>query len=94
MAEPKTYINGILTNSHSFGDGSEIIKLGIPVTSKRDGVEFDNIAALEKQLRAAAKNGWVNLVISPRLNQEKNKTHSIYVDTYEPKAAPAQGEIP
>lgn len=93
MAE-KQYINGILTNSHRFGDGSEIIKLGIPIRSKKDGVEFDNIAALEKQLRAAAKNGWVNLVISPRMKPEKNKTHSIYVDTYEPKPSPPGDETP
>lgn len=94
MAE-KQYINGILTNFHKFeGDGGEIIKLGIPLISKtQDGVEFDNIAALEKQLRASAKNGWVNLVISPRLKQSKGKTHSIYVDTYEPKTAP-QGDTP
>ena len=93
MAE-KQYINGILTNSHRFDDGSEIIKLGIPIRGKtKEGVEFDNLAALEKQLRAAAKNGWTNLVIAPRCEPAKGKTHSIYVDTYEPKTAP-QGDTP
>lgn len=86
--QPKQYINGILTNFHRFGDGNEIVKLSIPIRGKtKEGVEYDNLAAFEKQLRAAAKNGWVNLSISPCREPKKNKTHNIIVDTFEPKSA-------
>lgn len=88
MAE-KQYINGCFLLEHVFQDGGRIIKLRVPK---------DNVAGFCDQLKAAATDNGINLVISQlregRVSPKSGKlyaTHTLYVDTYQPneQAAPA-----
>ena len=82
MSTQKTYINSVFINEKTFNDGGSILKVSIPA---------DKIDAFAAQLKAAADEGWVSLVISRTRNPVTSKTtgrvistHSLAVDTWKP----------
>jgi hypothetical protein len=83
MSQPKQYLNGCFINSHKFNDGGEILKLWIPA---------GNLEGFCAQLKAVDGPRGTRLCISalrsPNVSKTSGKviaTHSIYVDTYEPR---------
>lgn len=81
MSEPKTYCDGIIIKTKRFDDGGEILKVSVKVD--------DLIAFLNKH----NSNGWVNLDIVKRREAggpKKDVTHSVVLNTFKPKDAPAQ----
>ena len=91
MATNKTYIHGVFITEKTFNDGGSILKVNIPQ---------DKIAALAKQLDAAAVGGWTRLVISklrePKVNANGNTiaTHSLAVDDWQPNRPTQQPAAP
>lgn len=83
MAEQpkKQYINGIWIRSHKFQDGNEVLNISV------SGNSIDELSATLKGL--AKETGWARLVISPRKTPDEKSTHSIFVDTFKPKAKDA-----
>lgn len=75
MAGDKVYVPMSSAKQHTFKDGGAILKLGF----KAD----DLIAFVTKH---ANERGWINLVVSERRSVgERGDTHSVTLDTYEPK---------
>lgn len=84
MQTPKTYINSIFINEHTFSDGGSILKLSIPE---------ERIDELASQLKTNATGGWARLVIAknrlPTVSKKTGKvisTHNVSVDTWQPSA--------
>lgn len=88
----KTYINGPLINEHVFNDGGSILKFSIAA---------DKVDEFAAQLKSAAQDGWVRLVVqksrSPQLSKKTGKviaTHNMSVDTWKPGLQGAGPAIP
>jgi hypothetical protein len=48
---------------------------------------------LIKLINTHARNGWISLAVSPRKEVgQKGQTHSVWIDTWQPQATPAQPE--
>lgn len=76
MAGKKIYVPMSSAKSHTFADGGSILKLGFKVE--------DLIAFAQQHANA---RGWLNLIVSARRQVgERGDTHSIALDTYQPKA--------
>jgi len=81
----RQYINGIWIRSHRFADGGEILKLSIPA---------DKIDAVAAQLKGAVVNGWARACSSAKRTPDEKSSHSIYVDTYQPKPKVEAEDVP
>jgi len=70
----KTYINGFLIKEKTFQDGGSILNCSIKI---------DDFA---KDVKAHAKDGWLNISISKRKTpSDKGISHYVTLNTYEKK---------
>ncbi len=80
MAKDKVYVPMSSAKQITFADGGSLMKLGFKAA---DLITFINAHQNER--------GWINLVVSPRRAVgERGDTHSVTLDTYEPKAKSGQ----